>query len=142
MHRKSKVGRSLLERAEKIFDLIKGTTAPFPKSQLKEKGFSPDSAENWLKLIIYIQNQPKVELTQEEHYLGVSKASPLLDNVQNIFAYLKEKKQISFTELEHLGKTSQPVDDILKLIFFIQSQPKIKEIDMGRVKIYELENIR
>lgn len=69
----SPVRRSMLERAEEIFNLIDRQDRAFPKSKLKEIGFNPTSAENWLRLIEYIQNQPRIRLISAEKTTLVEK---------------------------------------------------------------------
>lgn len=63
----------MLERAERIFHFIDNQPEAFPKSRLKEIGLNPSSAESWLRLIEYIQNQPRIRLTSSENTLLVEK---------------------------------------------------------------------
>jgi len=65
--------RTLLERVEAIFKFIDSQKNVFPKSRLKEIGINPKAAEKWLKLIDYIQTQPKIRLIQTEHNTLVEK---------------------------------------------------------------------
>jgi len=65
--------RTLLERVEAIFKFIDSQKNIFPKSRLKEIGLNPLAAEKWLKLIDYIQTQPKIRLIQTEHNTLVEK---------------------------------------------------------------------
>lgn len=65
--------RSLLERAEQIFKFIEKQNKAFPKSRLKEIGLNPNSAENWLTMIEYIQNQPRIRLVSAEKNTLVEK---------------------------------------------------------------------
>ena len=67
------VRRSLQERAEQIFNFIEKQNKAFPKSKLKEIGLNPNSAENWLTLIEYIQNQPRIRLVSAEKNTLVEK---------------------------------------------------------------------
>ena len=62
MKNKNRASRSLLDRAKSIFELINNEEELFAKSKLKEKGFSPATAENWLNLILFIQGQPKIRV--------------------------------------------------------------------------------
>ena len=62
--RKKTSGRSLLKRAERIFDIIDTEESPFPKSRLKKAGISIDAVDNWLDLIVFIQSQPRIRLTK------------------------------------------------------------------------------
>ena len=68
MSGETKKRRSLLERVEAIFKFIDGQgNNAFPKSRLKEIGLSPRAAEKWLKLIDFIQMQPKIRIIQTDH---------------------------------------------------------------------------
>ena len=69
----SKQRRTLIERVEAIFKFVDTQKKIFPKSRLKEIGLNPKAAENWLKLIDYIQNQPKIRLIQTEHSTFIEK---------------------------------------------------------------------
>ncbi len=62
--RKKTSGRSLMKRAEKIFNIIDAEESPFPKSRLKKAGISIDAVDNWLDLIVFIQSQPRIRLTK------------------------------------------------------------------------------
>ena len=61
---KPRTPRNLMERAKTIFNFINEQTEPFPKSELQKIGFNPSSAENWVRLIEYIQSQPRIRVTQ------------------------------------------------------------------------------
>ena len=65
--------RSMIERVEEIFNYIDQQYEVFPKSRLKEIGINPASAENWLKSIEFIQNQPRIRLIETENNLLVEK---------------------------------------------------------------------
>jgi hypothetical protein len=65
--------RNMLERVEEIFNFIENQYEVFPKSRLKEIGINPSSAENWLKLIEYIQNQPRIRLISSKNNLLIEK---------------------------------------------------------------------
>lgn len=65
--------RTMLERVEDIFNFIENQYEVFPKSRLKEIGINPSSAVNWLKMIEYIQNQPRIRLISSEKSLLVEK---------------------------------------------------------------------
>jgi len=67
------IRRTLQERVEAIFMFIDSQKNVFPKSRLKEIGINPKAAEKWLKLIDFIQNQPKIRLIQAEHNTLVEK---------------------------------------------------------------------
>ena len=65
--------RSLLKRAEAIFQVINQADKPFPKSRLKTIGLDPASAENWLDLIVYIQQETKIRLIKTDNNVIVDK---------------------------------------------------------------------
>lgn len=65
--------RSMLERVEEIFTFIDKQDQAFPKSKLQEIGLNPASAENWLTLIEFIQNQPRIRLISSEKNILVEK---------------------------------------------------------------------
>jgi hypothetical protein len=65
--------RTLLERVEAIFEFIEEQKGIFPKSRLKEIGLNPRAAEKWLKMIDFIQTQPKIRLIQTEHNTFIEK---------------------------------------------------------------------
>ena len=71
--KKSTHRRTLEERIEAIFQFIDTQEDVFPKSRLKEIGLNPDTAGKWLKLIEYIQNQPKIRLIKTSHNTLVEK---------------------------------------------------------------------
>jgi len=97
--------RTLQERVEAIFEFIDSQNDIFPKSRLKEIGLNPNTAEKWLKLINFIQNQPKIRLIQTEHNTLIEKVEgkyqalmrkmildetiPFEQRLQNITDYLK-----------------------------------------------------
>jgi hypothetical protein len=65
--------RTNQERVELIFKFIDLQPDVFPKSRLKEIGLNPDTAEKWLKLIEFIQSQPKIRLIKTEHNTMIEK---------------------------------------------------------------------
>jgi len=56
--------RTLAERAESIFRFIDAQPEPFPKSEFQRIGLNPSTAESWVRLIEYIQSQPRVKVTK------------------------------------------------------------------------------
>ncbi|MGY5857754.1 MAG: hypothetical protein RTU63_00175 [Candidatus Thorarchaeota archaeon] len=62
--RKKKRSRTLQQRAEQIFKFIDRQPEPFPKSELKDIGLNPKTAESWIQLIDYIQSQPRIRVTK------------------------------------------------------------------------------
>ena len=65
--------RTLLQRAEEIFNIIDNEEKSFPKSRLKNAGLNPDTAEKWLELIVFIQNQPRIRLIKTSRNTVVEK---------------------------------------------------------------------
>ena len=59
--KKSK-GRSLIERARKIFTIIEYEDYFLPKTRLKEADISNDAINKWLELIVFIQSQPRIKV--------------------------------------------------------------------------------
>ncbi|MFX0065406.1 MAG: hypothetical protein ACFFC7_24815 [Candidatus Hermodarchaeota archaeon] len=57
----------MLERAKAIFKIINSMDEPFAKTKLTDANISPKAAENWLNLIVFIQNQPRIKLTKTGH---------------------------------------------------------------------------
>ncbi len=82
--------RTLQERIEDIFQLIEREEDIFPKSRLKEIGLNPRTAEKWLKLIEFIQNQPKIRLIQTGH-------NTLIEKVEGKYQALMRKMSIDQT---------------------------------------------
>ena len=63
----TKRSRSLLQRAQAIFSLIKSRSQPYidgylTKSDFQEVGISPKDTGQWFELIQFIQNMPRVEV--------------------------------------------------------------------------------
>lgn len=65
--------RNHLERIEDIFAFMDKQPDVFPKSDFKHIGLNPRTAEMWLKLIVFVQNQPRIRLIQTDHNLLVEK---------------------------------------------------------------------
>lgn len=62
--RTKKRSRTLQQRAEQIFKYIDKQPEPFLKSEFREIGLNPKTAENWIQLIEYIQSQPRIRITK------------------------------------------------------------------------------
>ncbi|QEE14411.1 hypothetical protein DSAG12_00224 [Promethearchaeum syntrophicum] len=100
--------RTLQERIEAIFDLIDSEEDVFPKSRLKQIGLNPRTAEKWLKLIEYIQNQPKIRLIQTGH-------NTLIEKVEGKYQALMRKMAIDNTV--PFEQRLQFVTDYLKSLY-------------------------
>ena len=90
MSMKTKKRRTLKERVEDIFQFIDQQDVIFPKSHLKEIGLNPVVAENWLELIVYIQNQPKIRLVQSEN-------NTLVEKIEGKYQTLMQKRMTDET---------------------------------------------
>ena len=100
--------RTLQERVEAIFKLIDSQEQVFPKSRLKEIGLNPRTAEKWLKLIDYIQNQPKIRLIQTKH-------NTLIEKVEGKYQALMRKMIID--ETIPFEQRLQSITDYLKSLY-------------------------
>jgi hypothetical protein len=63
----------MLGRAQAIFKVINFMDQPFAKTKLTEANISPKAADNWLDLIVFIQNQPKIRVTKTKRNTVVEK---------------------------------------------------------------------
>ena len=100
--------RTLQERIEAIFQFIDRQNEIFPKSRLKEIGLNPKTAEKWLKLIEYIQNQPRIRLIQTEH-------NTLIEKVEGKYQALMRKMIVD--ETVPFDQRLQYVTDYLKSLY-------------------------
>jgi len=100
--------RTLQERVEAIFKFIDLQNDVFPKSRLKEIGLNPSTAEKWLKLINFIQNQPKIRLIQSEH-------NTLIEKVEGKYQALMRKMVVD--ETIPFEQRLQGVTDYLKSLY-------------------------
>ena len=105
---KKKQRRTLLERVEAIFEFIEKQKGNFPKSRLKEIGLNPRAAEKWLKLIDFIQTQPKIRLIQTEH-------NTVIEKVEGKYQALMRKMIID--ESIPFEQRLQHVTDYLKSLY-------------------------
>jgi hypothetical protein len=100
--------RSHKERIEAIFEFIEKQPNVFPKSRFNEIGLNPRTAEMWLKLIDYIQNQPKIRLIQTEHNM-------LVEKVEGKYQALM--RRMSADESVPFEQRSQYLTDYLKSLY-------------------------
>jgi len=100
--------RTIQERVEAIFKFIDSQEQVFPKSRLKEIGLNPRTAEKWLKLIDYIQNQPKIRIIQTEH-------NTLIEKVEGKYQALMRKLIID--ETIPFEQRLQSITDYLKSLY-------------------------
>ena len=114
--RKKKLSRSLQQRAEQIFKYIDKQPEPFPKSEFKEIGLNPKTAESWIQLIEYIQSQPRIRVTKmgsqtyierlENRYLTMMRKRILDSNLS-----LKERTEAMNDYINAL-QTLEKIDDM------------------------------
>jgi len=104
----SKQRRTLIERVEAIFKFIESQKNIFHKSRLKEIGLNPRAAEKWLKLIDFIQKQPKIRLIQTEH-------NTLIEKVEGKYQALMRKMILD--ETLSFEQRLQHVTDYLKSLY-------------------------
>ncbi len=109
--------RTIQERIEAIFEFIEVQQEVFPKSRLKEIGINPTDAEKWLKLIDYIQKQPKIRIVQSEN-------NTLVEKVEGKYQALMRKMVLDNSV--PFEQRLQFVTDYLKSLF---AREKVKESD-------------
>jgi len=109
--------RTIQERVEAIFEFIEAQKNVFPKSRLKKIGINPKAAEKWLKLIDYIQNQPKIRLIQAEH-------NTLIEKVEGKYQALM--RRMILDESLSFEQRLQHVTDYLKSLYARERLTEIK----------------
>ena len=77
--------RTLVERVEKIFEFIDAQPGPFPKSEFRRIRLNPKAAENWVRLIEYIQSQPMIRVTR----MG---SSTYIEKIENKYLSMMRKR--------------------------------------------------
>jgi hypothetical protein len=118
MSKESNQRRTLQERVDAIFKFIDLQKDIFPKSRLKEIGLNPSAAEKWLKLIEFIQNQPKIRLVQTEH-------NTLIQKVEGKYQTLMRKMVLDDTL--SFEQRLQHVTDYLKSLYSRERVTEIKK---------------
>ena len=112
--------RTIKERIEAIFKFIDTQNDVFPKSRLKEIGINPNAAEKWLKLIDFIQQQPKIRIIQSEN-------NTLIEKVEGKYQALMRKMTLdSSVPFEQRIKY---VTDYLKSLY---AREKIQQSDFKK----------
>ncbi|MFW9991524.1 MAG: hypothetical protein ACFFD4_05655 [Candidatus Odinarchaeota archaeon] len=103
---KKKRTRTLKERAKEIFDYIDYYGEPFPKTKLRELGLDSKSVNNWIDLIIFIQEQPEIQLLKVGNYTLVQNAfgDKFLRMCWKKFKDRKESHEIRLKYLEDFGR--------------------------------------
>jgi hypothetical protein len=111
--------RTLLERAKSIFKFINDQTEPFPKSKLQEVGLNPTTAEKWVRLIEYIQDQPRIRVTR-------TKNNTIIEKIEN--RYLTAiRRRIMDPSLSYKERTASMDDYVAALL-------TLEKMETGRIK--------
>jgi len=92
--------RTLIQRAKDIFNSINNEEDSFPKSNLKNVGINPDTAEKWLELIVFIQSQPRIRLIKTSRNTVVEKLERKFSQMS--LKYFLDETQPLETRLESL----------------------------------------
>jgi hypothetical protein len=116
---KKKTRRTLTERAKSIFRFIEMQDEPFPKSELRRIGLNPTTAESWVRLIEYIQSQPRIRVTQ-------IRSSIYIEKLENKYLSML-RKQILDSNLSMKERETMMDDYISALI-------TLERIEIGRIK--------
>ncbi|MHA2350888.1 MAG: hypothetical protein ACXADL_14815 [Candidatus Thorarchaeota archaeon] len=111
--------RTLAERAKSIFGYIEAQTEPFPKSQFQEIGLNPSTAENWVRLIEYIQSQPRIKVVR----MG---SSTFIEKIENRYLSML-RKRILDSSLS-MKERAATMDD------YISALITLERTEMGRLK--------
>ena len=116
---KKKRRRTLAERAESIFKFIEAQPEPFPKSEFQRIGLNPVTAESWVRLIEYIQSQPRIKVTK----MGSSTYIEMLEN-----RYLSMLRRRIFDSSLSLKEREVTMDD------YITALITLERAELGRIK--------
>ena len=111
--------RTMAERAESIFKFIDAQPEPFPKSEFQRIGLNPTTAENWIKLIEYIQSQPRIKATK----MG---SSTYIERLENKYLSMM-RKRILDSNLT-LKERTDAIND------YINALLTLEKIEDGRIK--------
>ena len=116
---RKKQRRTLHERAESIFRFIDRQPEPFPKSELKDIGLNPKTAESWIQLIEYIQSQPRIRITK----MG---SQTYIERLENKYLAMMRKRILN-ANLSLKERTDTMNDYINALL-------TLEKIEDGRIK--------
>jgi hypothetical protein len=111
--------RTLAERAESIFKFIDMQPEPFPKSEFQRIGLNPTTAENWVRLIEYIQSQPRIKVTR----MG---SSTFIEKIEN--------KYLSMLRKRILDSSLSLKERELTMNDYISALITLERIEEGRIK--------
>jgi hypothetical protein len=111
--------RTLAERVESIFRFIEAQPEPFPKSELQRIGLNPTTAESWVRLIEYIQSQPRIRVVR----MG---SSTYIERIENRYLSML-RKRILDSSLS-MKERATTMDD------YISALITLERAEMGRIK--------
>ena len=111
--------RTLEERAKSIFWFIEQQEEPFPKSELQRIGLNPTTAENWVRLIEFIQSQPRIRVKR----IG---STTYIEKLENRYLSML-RKRILDSNLSRKDR-EQTMDDYIRALITLE------KIEMGRIK--------
>ncbi|MHA1927202.1 MAG: hypothetical protein ACTSV2_01345 [Candidatus Thorarchaeota archaeon] len=117
--KKPRRSRTLTERAESIFRFIDRQPEPFPKSEFHRIGLNPKTAETWVRLIEYIQSQPRIKVTK----MG---SSTFIEKIENKYLSMLRKRVLDSSL--SLKERTQTMDD------YIHALVTLERIEDGRIK--------
>ncbi len=117
--RKPRRTRTLTERAQSIFRFIEMQEGPFPKSELQRIGFNPTTAESWIRLIEFIQSQPRIKVAK----MG---SSVYVEKLENKYLSMLRKRVLDSSL--SLRERTQTMDD------YINALLTLEKIEIGRIK--------
>ena len=108
---KKKRRRTLAERAESIFKFVEMQPEPFPKSEFQKIGLNPSTAESWVRLIEYIQNQPRIKVTK-------LRSTTYIERLENKYLSML-RKRILDSSLS-LKERTQTMDDYINALLTLE----------------------
>jgi hypothetical protein len=111
--------RTMTERVEAIFRFIDAQPGPFPKSDLQKIRINPSTAETWVRLIEYIQSQPRIRVTR----MG---SQTYIEKMENRYLSMLRKRLIdSRLSMKERSKTMED---------YISALVTLELIEEGRIK--------
>jgi hypothetical protein len=111
--------RTLQERVESIFRFIDSQPEPFPKSDFQKIGLNPSTADSWLHLIEYIQNQPMIKVTK-------LRSTTYIERLENKYLSMLRKRVLD-SNLS-LKERTQTMDDYINALMTLE---RIDDMRLG-----------
>jgi len=111
--------RTIAERARSIFRYIEAQPGAFSKSQLQDIGLNPKTADSWLRLIEYIQSQPRIRVTRIA-------SSTYVEKLENRYLSMLQKR--IFDSSLSLKERKQTMND------YIGALISLERMEMGRIR--------